>query len=413
MDPASVLAAYALLSAALQKSDGHDDPLATFLVVASFGLMVWSVLGRGRMLADVPIAKLGWWVALGSALLGFGRRPAMYIPADVSLAPYRVLLGIAAVVILLGSRGTLVKLRAPILAVVFLVLGIWTLRVSPSPNIDVFTFNQKAADLVLHGKSMYAPGALPIVDIKGRTFDGYVYPPFPAMLSALGYVTTGDARYTQLVFLLGGAFLLRRIAKNRDLGDALFACLLFHPRMLFILEEAWIEPLELPFLFGFVLLLITGRRTLAAVVLGFGLALKQHIFFYLPFVLLVPGLGIRTGVIACATMLVPYMPFLLFAREGLAQSILYRHLRTPFRADSLSVSAFVSNAHVFIPKWVGTLLAGCSFPVALRVVRRLATELAASTLPFFLFYMFGTQAFANYYWLIGATMLLAIAARDE
>jgi hypothetical protein len=253
------------------------------------------------------------------------------------------------------------------------------------------------------------------------TIEGYSYPPFSLLLTTIAWVVTGETRWAHLVLTIAGGILLMAMARRRTVpgdpwADLLVVLLLFHPRGLFTLEQGWGEPLALPFLAGFVLLLDIGRRRDAALVLGFLCALKQHFILYLPFAALMPGFRARGVLIAAGVVAATYLPFALWAPLALWRDLVVFHLMQPFRPDSLSVGAlFASFGHTW-PSSVGFVGAAIVLVAAPLLNDRsrtgwfVAGPLIASCISFAVLYVFGGRAFCNYYYLVSATALVAAAA---
>jgi hypothetical protein len=420
------MAAYAVLAAALTVSDGHDQPVAAVLLFASTLCVAIAAVrirgaAAGRMSAWIALA-----VATASATTNLLRSPGGLTASVPMDARYTVMGGGMLCLIVSYAAdvraGTLItagwRRWRPVALLVFGAgLGIWMLRASPSPAIDVWTIQQQAASRLLGGKSVYAPGAISALD--SHSFDhvvsSYIYPPLDIVFATAAFALTRETRFAALVAILVGAWLLRAIARRAEPApsaapDLLMACLLVHPRGLFVLDQAWGEPLALPFLGGFAIACLERKYRLASIFLGLLCGVKQHLLLYLPTLVLVPGIGLRGALVALVAVAATYAPFVLWDSSGMWRALVGHHLGNPFRADSLSLTAFLSNAGILLPTWLGFVAASASFAVVLRMPRDLGALLLASTLPFFGFYLLGRQAFCNYYYLLDATLLFAAAA---
>jgi len=311
--------------------------------------------------------------------------------------------------------------RSATLFALALLAGAWMLRASPRPEIDVWEIHQQGAALLLEGRSPYGDV---IRSTDTATFDrvhrDYPYPPIELALTTAGYLVAGDSRWAALVSVLVGSGLLwlvarRRVSPGDPWPDLLAAALLFHPRGLFVLDQAWGEPLALPLLAGFALLADAGRRRAAAILLGLLAFAKQYYLLFLGFAMLLPVVGIAGAALAAAVGGSTVLPFLLLDPGGLWEDLVLHHLRNPFRPDALSVGALYATVGVKWPAWIGFAAAGALL-VALycvSLIRRRALRLdqllVATTLGLVLFFVLGRQAFCNYYYLAGATALLAVA----
>jgi hypothetical protein len=420
------LAAHALIAGGLLISDGHDQPVAVVMVMASVVTLALALRLAPSAEGSSVVAPVTWTVAWASVLSAFVRSPGKFLSDEVSRRPYTLMSLAAALVVLSyipevasGARRPSWVARARPAAMLGLALGLgaWIFHASPAPGIDVWTVHQQGADALLHGRPLYAYGAVHTVDSHSfaRPIATYAYPPANALLTTLGYLATGDTRWSALAAFLVGAWLLWKIAR-RSVGpgsvvpDLLLACLLFHPRALFVLEEAWGEPLSLPFLAGFVLAALSGRPKTAAVLLGLLCAMKQHFVLYVPALALVPGIGLRGAVLAGATAGVTFLPFVLTGPHDLYMALVGYIAKDAFRGDSMSFTAMLSDAGIFLPSWVGLAAGLLSFVALLRVPRRVGPLLLSSAFTFLSFYVFGRQAFCNYYFFLGATLLVAVAA---
>jgi hypothetical protein len=436
---------HAALALSLFTNDGSRD--LTGLLVVLLGIAAW-----GKALAGVFThqslrvregERVVWLVALASPLLSFFRAPGYHVQGGLGLFH----LFEALVLGLLASYAIdLYRLEPPSRAfasgrraglfLMALVLGAWMLKASPDPLIDVFPLHQQTAKAVLDGKSIYEPGVVNVLDTyhHDSIIRAYVYLPLSAYLTAIAFAITHDVRWANLVGQLSGGGLVwliaRRCAKAEgganvegqtrqerrtrltpeSWADLVAAMLLFHPRGLLVLEKAWTEPLALPFLGGFVLLALVRRPFAASVCLGFLCAIKQHLALYLPFLLLAPGVGIVGLVIAGAVAFGTLVPSLIRSPLDLYRGAFGSIASGSLRTDALAIPAELQLIGLRIPPWVGFVAAVVPLAWLRRVPRELGPLLLGSCLVFGLFYVCGRQAFCNYYYLLDATSLFAVAA---
>jgi hypothetical protein len=414
-------------------SRGHEQPVADLLVFASVpalgaGLLATRAAARTRA-PSWPLPRVlvwVWGVALLSTLAVAFVTPGIYIEASAPRLPFLAMsLGAVGIVasyafdLRSGAPGPRWLARGRPAAMIALAfgLGAWMIAASPAPRIDVWQLDQQAADALLHGRPVYAHGALGAIDsfTHARTIDAYDYPPLTLFLSTAAFAITRETRWAQLAAILAGGALLRRLTRRATghavLADLLMACLLFHPRGLFVLEQAWGEPLALPFLGAFALAATAKRWRLAAVMLGLLCALKQHFLMYLPALALVPGIGVSGVAIALGTLVATYAPYAqsTASLRDLWANLVVHHLGNPFRPDSLSLPGMLSSAGIALPAGLGFASAAASLGVLGWIPRALGPLLLASSLSFLLFYVLGRQAFCNYYYLLGPTWLFAAA----
>src|SRR5262249_365127 len=120
---------------------------------------------------------------------------------------------------------------------------------SPAPIIDVFVMFQESAQHALHGLNPYST---PVSDVYQGSQDfgyhiwGYAYLPTNLYAHVLAYAAFGDVRYGYVVaeaVCVGVLWWLGRHTGQRVVAELVVLLFLFHPRGLFVLEQAWTEPL--------------------------------------------------------------------------------------------------------------------------------------------------------------------------
>jgi hypothetical protein len=323
----------------------------------------------------------------------------------------------------------------PLLLAVHGVLGVWMIRSSPQPHIDVFVFQQDASRALLEGRNPYRIGFADIyhgtdqekdrsvygqgLSEDGKLRFGFPYPPLSLYFAAAGYAIMGDHRYAQLVaFTLAGAL----IAFSRPGRVAALAAvlLLFTPRAFFIVGRAWTEPFVVVTLAA-TIFCACRRLPVLPIALGLLLASKQYMIFAIPvaYLLVPPPRSWRNVAIviggAAATAALVSAPLVLWDWRAFAHSAGTVQKLAPFREDALSY--LVWAYHTFGVKGdVGTgfvaMLLGMA--VALwRCPRTPAGFAAALALVYFPFIAFNKQAFANYYLFVIAALCCAVAALPD
>jgi len=421
------LCAHFLLATALFLSNGHDQIVAFILLLLSCAAAACA-LGASPFpggISERRVGTLTLCLAVASTLAAFLRQPGDFVSG--SRAAYFALSSCALALVAtyaleIGtgtelSLGRLARIRPYAMLAVAFALGAWMIHASPSPRIDVWPIHQQAAQALVSGRSPYSPGVIEANDSshQGIVVRSYGYPPMNAVLTAVAYAATGETRWATLAAIVLGGYLLWLTARRgRRPGepwpDLLLACFLFHPRGLFVVEQAWGDPLALPFLAGFALAAASGRRRLAAVLLGLLCSVKQHFAIYGVVLVLVPGIGVSGAVLALATAVATYVPFALASPRGLWTGLVELHTKGSFRADSLSLTAIIADAGFILPGWVG-IVSTLAFLAAFlpRVPRKLGPLLLASAVSFLVFYVLGRQAFCNYYYVVCQTLLIAAA----
>lgn len=320
-----------------------------------------------------------------------------------------------------------------LILVTHLLLGVWMVRSSPDPKIDVFVFQQEASAALLRGENPYAITYTDIyadpnkkkqpvygegISQDGKLNFGFPYLPVSLFMAMAGYVTAGDHRYAQVVAMtLAGAFLA--FCRPGRVAALAAVLLLFTPRAFFVLGRAWTEPFLVCLLAGTVFCACRGLRVLP-LALGLFLATKQYLVFALPAVLILAwslgdtrrawGLIWKCALVAVAVTL----PLMLWNVEAFFHSTVTVQQKAPFRNDALSYLVWFKQsfgrqpdvAAAFLAMGVGMLIALWRAP---RTPAGFAATLALTYLPFI---AFNKQAFANYYYFTIGCLASAVAAMN-
>jgi hypothetical protein len=356
-------------------------------------------------------------------------RPALYLETQ-RLRPFHVWAAVAAMVALAGAvpRPLLRAAWFPVLVAIVAGMAIWVLRWSPSPKIDVITVTDAALRALIHGHSPYAiafdniygPGSTfyaPGLEANGRVLFGYPYPPVSLLLSLPAYLL-GDYRYASLVALLVASVLMvASLPSQRSrLAAALF---LTTPRVFFVLEQGWSEPMSLLLVAIVVFCLMRWPRGVAPLA-GVAIASKQYLVVALVplwrYATTRPGSPWRLAASAVGAAAAVTLPFLLWSPKPFVQSVVLLQAREPFRQDSLSYFTWVFRQGWPPPSSLWTMIAmlAALTIVALRRAGTTASSfsaaLAFTTLTTF---AFGKKAFCNYYFFVIGALCCAIAAAEQ
>jgi len=456
-----------VLSLALQISDGfyHLSTLpwlALALVAALCGVagVRWPWGPRDRHAPVTQTLLLVGVVASATALLS--KPVAMYmrdawpwhhlaLVVPVIGAATAALVGAASRRRVVGTTAAVVVLGAG------LWIGTWTIRESPSPRIDVMPVHQDAFRALATGSSPYA---ITFDDIYAeheqfyapemrdgkRILFGFPYPPLSLLMAWPGAALFGDLRYAEVAALVIAAWLMIRVRSRRlpgtahsrlvDVGpsDGLHgtrsapwsrgllcaALLLVAPRVVFQIEQGWTEPFPIVLLAATVSVGVTAPRW-AWLPLGLLMASKQHLAVALLFVPLLSTGTWRAqawfAARAVAVAVAVTLPIALLDWDAFMRSAVLLQLREPFRMDALSFTRMLVDLEWTLDKeralalslGAGLLAIGVSW---WRAPRTPAGFAAAVGLTCFLLAAFGKKAFLNYYFLVVASFLIAIAA-DE
>ena len=439
---------------AIQLHDGEYTPAAITLITVALFFSVLAVayssqtndiLGAKN---NLPVVVLCAAIGIESLLLFF-TWPAGVDQQNVTSANhvlYLVRLAVAAIVVIFGiSRIDFLRCWwFPLLLVAHLTLGIWMIRSSPNPHIDVWVFEQQGPDALLHGRNTYVaeqakfpdiyhstrPGAQEVYG-PGMSKDdllqfGFPYPAVSLSLSTVGYKLTGDSRYAQ-VFALALAGLFIGYSRPGLLAKLAAVLLLFTPRVFFILGRAWTEPLVV-MLLAATIFSACRKSTWLPIALGLFLASKQYLIFAVPltFLLLPEPFDFRSRqswmrwlrllLIAGAVAAAVTLPLALWDFRAFWFSLFTVQQKAPFRWDALSYLVFIGFRNsAWIPGvWVALLAASLAILLSIWKAPRNPFGFALAVgLTYLAFFAFNKQAFCNYYFFTIATFCCAIAAAQE
>lgn len=312
--------------------------------------------------------------------------------------------------------------RFSLCALLVLIAGADVLHASPRPWIDVFTVQQRGAEALLGGQNPYTQVSVDDTTPGRSLKTPYVYPPTQILAGLPGYALFDDVRWSMLFAMLAAGVCLRILterAAGRELPsialDAPALLLWCTPKLFFILEQAWVDPIQLALVCGGFTLFARDRRDGAAVVFGLAASSKQTLFWIVPLV----GFGLRLRprewLILGAAAAAPLVPFMLWDFGALKRSIFDFLTQLPPRPDALTLGNFINRR-------LGTGYAGtAAFPltalvVALGALRARGPGPVAACIAFAyaLFFAVNKQAFANYYvFVVGLCALAAATALSD
>ncbi len=329
---------------------------------------------------------------------------------------------VAALALLAGAAGLLVAVR-------------WlTLWASPTPHIDVWTSSVAAVKYFLQGLNPYTQQ---YTDIYAGAYD-YI-PSFPYLPGYLYWATAfagvfrggHDVRVSLVAaeLLTAGVLVFLLRALRVELLAALLGAVawLAFPIDLFVLEQAWIDPL---LVLGFALAawaLAKQKWALAGVAFGFACGVKQYaapgVLLALPYVWRLGGRrGLaRFAVGGVATVVGLFAPFLVASPERFVKYTLFSWADALPRLDSLAASAWL--AHTFATKTPDGLTSfyRAFTPVTLLALglcgywvwRRPPTMrqyLAATAACYGVVLLFAKQSFCNYWYFMSFFVFAAAFA---
>lgn len=323
--------------------------------------------------------------------------------------------------LILIARWPCATLAMLIFAMAWLCVG--RIRSVPHPNNDVFIFHTDAANALRQGinpytltfPNIYYPQSwvyAPEIVSGDRVLFGYPYPPLTLAITSAGHLLLGDARYAMLLCSLIAAFLIY-LLKPDATGVLIAALFLTTPKMLFVLEMGWTEPIQ-ALLLAMSVLLVRRAPRFAGLAIGLFIASKQ----YLPATLLVMPLIDRAParrrfvfaqiVIAILVATIISLPLVLWDAKAFIHSAITLQFHQPYRHDALSFIAWwgAGKTDWIGPSWVAFVALAAA--IAWAWFRRLSFA-AAVAVCFFAFFAFNKQAFANYYYFVIAALCCAAA----
>lgn len=422
------LLAASLLGYALQISNGTLHPDAFALATAVLAIGAAAILLRDRALSPqaslVPLL-MGLGALSVFFSIHFTSSPGIYLQVGretfIEHHQYAAVAAILCGVILANGRS-----RAPLLALlaIYFALGLWLLKASPNPNIDVWYWHRAGYEALAKGIDPYG---ITMPNIYGHTqwfapgladntkvFVGYPYPPVTMLLGGLGHLVKQDYRYFNLVAqtLAAGLIGFSRPGRMASLAAIIF---LFTPRGLFVLEQGWTESISALAVAACACCASRWPRALPWV-FGIMLGVKQYFVFALPLLpillgtkkpaVLLPFL-LKAAIIPVAITL----PFILWDPGAFLNSVVLFQAKQPFRPDALSLMAWlVAQGGPMLPLNISFLLSAVFAALALwKSDRTPAAFFAALALVLFTFFFFAKQAFTNYYYLVVACFCAACA----
>lgn len=424
------------LGHAVQIADGFYDPTA--LTAVSIAL-AFALLGVSLAPPAAPRSATEKEAGLAlvlPAILVIGiasqvvalltKSPGMYLREDARIEWFQAGVVAQALLVALGFAGVRALRRVwfPGILAVSLALGVWTLRASPDPQIDVVEVHESALRALGRGRNPYR---ITFRNIYGdsrfynpeavsgnRVRFGYPYPPLSLLLAAPGQLAFKDYRYAELAAAIGAAALMAYVGGS--LVSRLAAVLwLTTPRVYFVLEQGWTEPIAVLML-ALTMFCLTRKPAWSPWSAGLLLVTKQYVALAAPllwrYASARPGGGAPFFSRAAAAGSVVTLPFLLWHVGAFVDTVVLLQTKEPFRIDSLSFASWAARAGWGEASWVWAIGGGI---VALafaswrspNTVTGLFASVALATLGLF---TLGSKAFCNYYVFIIGALCCAVAA---
>jgi hypothetical protein len=247
------------LGVSLQIADGFYEPRALRTLSVA---LVLTLGGVAMMPRNAVEHHTGWimrlvltaGIVLQLAVL-FRANPGMYLEPGARLELFAAGIALEGVLVVIGSSGLRQSARwwFPAVLALNLALGVWMLKASPNPKIDVVEVHQTALRALGRGRNPYRitfrniygqnSGFYNPEAVAGdRVLFGYPYPPLSLLVAAPGQLIFKDYRYAELAALVAAAALIGFTGAS-VLSQLTAVLLLTTPRVFFVLEQGWTEPI--------------------------------------------------------------------------------------------------------------------------------------------------------------------------
>jgi hypothetical protein len=293
---------------------------------------------------------------------------------------------------------------------------------NPRPHIDVWAWSDTAARALVGGVHPYVVRAADIY--RGGFWMGYqntVYPYMPLTVIANAAPTwwLHDYRFGLVLCLPLTIALVRSAGRRLHVDTALVngiaLLIVFEPRNTYLVASGYAEPLLMLTVAAFVYAQAVRPHGAGAATTFLLLpALKQYVFAP-PLMLAADSWRRRTWrpiLVGAAVALGTVVPFLIWNWRATLDGIVFQaRPAIAFRPDSLSLTALVAWLTGLRPwHWLPEVAQIVGGAVAYWTLRDAGTAglLLASAIALDFSFLFGTQAFANYYAFV--TTLLVMSA---
>jgi hypothetical protein len=428
---ASLVASAVLLGLALQIDYGFYNETALLLLTVAF-VLAWAgtLLMRPaptETTQATPTLRLLLALGIGVQIYVLATsRPGMYGSRGVSLDLFHAVVLLEGALIAAGVFGVrvLARLWFPGVLATSMALGIWMLTAS-HPPMDVIEVHETALKAFGEGRNPYA---ITFKNIYGantahynpnavagdRVLFGYPYPPPNLLLAAPGQMLFGDYRYAELTALVAAAALIGWMGTS-VLSKLAAALLLTTPRIFFVLEQGWTEPIAL-FMLALAGYCMVRRSRFAPWATGLLIVTKQYLGLALPSMVRF-GRAQPDGATsflwrAAAAGLVVTLPFAAWNLTAFVDTVVLLQTREPFRADSLSYLSWAVRQGWPAGSYVWAIAAALiALAVAMwRTPNTPAGFCASLALATFATFAFGSKAFCNYYFFVIGAICCTLGA---
>lgn len=304
------------------------------------------------------------------------------------------------------------------LAGIFTLLLGYTLTISasPEPIIDVHSISTIGSDYFFKGLNPYEQVYPDILKSRYGYNAGYVYWPLVLLSHGISRYLLGDVRYIYILCHLLTVIFIMLIGKKLNHHERFYFPLsliwLSFPVSLFVLEQTWTEPLVIVMFLISSWFLLVKKPLVSAVFIGLLCGVKQYnIFFAIIFIAFIFKnhtlfKTLVSGIIIGSVFLLIMAPFHLWNPDAFVQKTIYEMLAYEIRIDALSWVAWLKRFYNFTPSGIfymavyGTTTAMAILWIFIQKRATLFHYYLSLILVYGIVFLFGKQAFCNYYYLL-------------
>ena len=366
--------------------------------------IIWLEASVIAVLAFFALIPGGWWINDKNSIT------LIQTLSSLLLLP---------VFFIIAGKKTLIKNVLAVFA--FFLLYAFILRLimllgSPYPAIDVFIILKEAPQKILQAVNPYQ--TLYTYVFPGINPDYYAYWPASFILELPAVLIFNDPRYL-LMFADLSAGVLLFILGGKNASSLLISILyFFRPMSLSITEASWLTPLNFFLITAIYYVLKKSRNYFLAGTL-MGLLVAVQFFFFLLFIYLAKSLYLNKKFILSffITVALFVLPFFLRNPDNFINQTVGVYFRNPPHPSilihtslSLNTLFYVFTTHD-LPLFLIFSVYLIIFLITLRKTHTLTDSLLYFTLMLLTVFVFGRQAFINYYYLIASLLLLYLTSK--
>lgn len=298
--------------------------------------------------------------------------------------------------------------RFTIIILLILILKIVAVFASYRYFIDVGVMMHESSAHFLAGRNPYSSAT--------SWLPGFIYLPLNLLLPLPFYVIFGDTRFGSIIWeLIAVGFIYQLVRKELSpklvkLAELLILLFMFQPRSLFVIEQAWGEPV----IVGVTAICLyffyyRSNDSLAAILFAALLAVKQYLLFMAIPIFILYRLNWKQYITTSLIFILILLPFFIWNPGAFYHQTVLHYLQIPPVPTSLGLTAYFAEQGIILPRWISPATAGLVAVLLGLLLKRfgLLGYLHTMILTFFCLFIFGQQAFANYYYLISFLQMTA------